>query len=143
MAWVTAASALLYTGEDLTEDALNIASGVICLYASVTEDMPDDSISARDRRWLGMATAYQAAWMKPGLLTHRESHSESSADGVRVARRSDSDIMLAPLAARALRNLSWVGTRSVLIPPSVDAAPKGSFINEAGDEYHSWTPRPI
>lgn len=144
MAWSTTDQALTWTGKTLTEEDLAVASGIIDIHAGITEDAPEDSISARDRRWLAQATAYQAAWMapKPGLLDHRESHTSTSADGVSVQREAPSDIYLAPLAARVLKNLSWIGGRSVrhTVEP---ARLKGSFLNEAGDELNNWTPRPI
>lgn len=144
MSWCTEAQALTWTGKTLTAGDLALASGIIDIYGGVTEDQPDTSITARDARWLAQATAYQAAWMdgKPGLLDQRESHTSTTADGVSVQRSSDSDVMLAPLAARCLRNLSWVGNRSTQTLPGLDR-PKGSFTNEAGDEHNSWTPRPI
>lgn len=144
MSWVTEADALKYTGETIAPEDLEKASAVITIYAGVTEDQPTASIGARDRLWLAMATAYQAAWMpsKPGLLTQRESHADTSTDGTRVARESDSQIMLAPLAARTLKNLSWMGTRSTLIPSAVPA-PRSDFLNEAYDGAAGWKLRSI
>lgn len=141
--WSTPAQALSWTGEVLDQTQLDIAGAIIELYAGVTLDQPEDSITARDRRWLAQAEAYQAAWMpnKPGLLTHRESHTDSSADGVRTARAADSQVTLAPLAARTLKNVSWLGVRTV--NHGGPATPKGSFLSEEADAAHSWLPLPI
>lgn len=142
--WSTEAQALTYTGKTVTDEELAMAGGIITIYAGVTPDQPEASITARDRVWLAMAEAYQAVWMrgKPDITEVRESHTSTSADGVSVQRESDSQIMLAPLAARTLKNLSWVGGRSVQTYPTADL-PKGSFLQEEADAFHSWTPRPI
>jgi hypothetical protein len=140
MSWATPEQALAFTGLEVTQAELDPASAMIDLYAGVSEDQPAPSILDRDRRWLAMACAYQAVWMrsKPGLLEYRESHQDTSADGVRTSRRSDSDIMLAPLAARALRNLSWIGPRDVSYHDVYARQRKGS-LNEADDPYDAWT----
>lgn len=142
--WATVGQGLAFTGKTMTTEHLTLASSVITLYAGVTPDMPDDSITTRDRYWLAMATSFQAAWMpnRPGYLEHRETHTSQSADGVSIQREAPSDAMLAPLAARTLKNLSWIGTRSTYVGPA-QPGPKGSFMSEAADQYHAWTPRPI
>lgn len=143
MSWSTPAQALSWTGEELDQVDLDRAAGVVELYAGVVQEQPEASISAVDRRWLAQAEAYQAVWMrgKPGYLTQRESHTSTSADGVSVQRAADSQNMLAPLAARTLKNLSWLGTRTVSHggPPRA----KGSFLSEEADAANSWTPLPI
>lgn len=143
MAWATVEQALSYTGKSVDLEELAAASGIITIYAGATEDQPEPSITAIDRRWLAMATAFQAVWMrgKPGVLEHRESHTSSSADGVSVQRAADAQIILAPLAARTLKNLSWLGVRT--IQHGVTMLPKGSFLAEEADERHSWTPLAI
>lgn len=140
--WVTEADALTYTGVVLTAEDLGPASGMITVYSGALDTQPADSITARDRLWLGMATAYQAAWMKgkPGVLSQRESHIQASADGVSTTRESDSQVMLAPMASRCLRNLSWIGNVTRRADPIMDARLKGSFISERGDEGHGWGP---
>lgn len=138
MAWVTVEKALEYTGKTVTPEKLAEASGIITSYAGRLEDEPAEAITARDRVWLAMATAYQAAWMKPGLLEQRESHTSASADGVSTQRESDAQIMLAPLAARCLRNLSWIGNTTTSQLPQL--SPKGSILSERADAYHLWKP---
>lgn len=141
MAWATVAQVLADTGYDVTEGDLALASGVIALYSGVTEDMPTAAIATRDRYWLRLATSYQAAWMrdKPGYFDQRESHTDMSADNERVSRESDAQLMLAPLAARSLRNLTWMGTRSVRTVPN-GLPPRLDFLNEASDAYGTWSP---
>lgn len=142
MAWVTPEKALTYTGKEMTPEELDLASFVLTPYAGRTEDEPLEAITPRDRTWLGMATAFQALWMrgKSGLLEYRESHTSSSADGVSTQREADSQIMLAPMASRCLRNLSWIGNTSTTPATSL---PKGSFLSEEADARHSWAPLDI
>jgi hypothetical protein len=144
VSWVDEAQALLYTGLEVTPEELSLASGMITSYVGRSEEEPETSILAVDRRWLAMATAYQAAWLrgKPGLLEYRESHKSSSADGVQISRESDSQIMLAPMAARCLRNLSWVGNRTTYQGP-MPFGPAVGALNEAVDRSHGWKPMPL
>lgn len=141
--WATPEKALQWTGKDIPQDELNRAAFVLTPYAGRTGEEPEDAIAPVDRHWLGMATAFQALWMrgKPGLLEQRESHTSSSADGVSVQRESDSQVMLAPIAARCLRNLSWIGNRTTYQLPPAD--PPVSFLNEESDGLHGWKPRSI
>jgi hypothetical protein len=145
VSWVTVADALTYTGQNLTDEELALASSMITVYSGALEAQPEDSITARDRLWLAMATAYQAAWVKgkPSVLAYRESHTQTSADGVNVTRESDSQIMLAPMAARCLRNLSWVGNTTRHSPPALDPRTRAAFPSETSDAYHDWKSRPI
>lgn len=137
--WATADQALGFTGITVTAQQLLVASSLITLYSEADFAQEANTILTRDRYWLAMATSYQAVWMpsKPGLLQLRESHKDTSADGVRTSRQSDSDIMLAPLAARALRNLSWIKGRDVSYA-NIRRRVKGSFISETGDPYNVW-----
>lgn len=143
MSWSTPAQALSWTGEAVEQAELDRACAVVELYAGVIVEQPEASINAVDRRWLAQAEAYQAVWMrgKPGFLVQRETHTSSSADGVSVQRAAPSDAMLAPLAARTLKNLSWLGTRT--IQHGVTVLPKGSFLAEEADERNTWTPLAI
>jgi hypothetical protein len=142
--WATASQALGFTGQTVTEAELSVASSLITLYSEADAAQAATSILDRDRYWLAAATSFQALWMrgKPGLLEFRESHTSSSADGVSTQRSKDTDIMLAPLAARALRNLSWIGARDILYANRA-RRPKGSFLSELHDPYDAWTSRPI
>lgn len=143
MAWVTPEKALVYTGQEMELGELALASFVITPYVGRTEDEPVEAITPRDRTWIGMAAAFQALWMrgKPGLLEYRESHTSSSADGVSTQRAAESQIMLAPMASRCLRNLSWIGNTTTHQLPQV--LQKGSFLSEEADARHSWAPLDI
>lgn len=144
MPWATIEQVTAMTGVTVDAVTLTQASAMIDTYAGVTEEMPEDSITARDRGHLRKATIWQSAWLsgKPGILTQRETARSTSADSVTITRRADVDVMLAPLAARELRNLSWYSTRSVIVPSiGQRRLPPGiNFLNEESDNYHPWRP---
>ncbi|HEU4753999.1 MAG TPA: hypothetical protein VFU47_12895 [Armatimonadota bacterium] len=135
MAWATTADVTAMTGEVVTETDVTLASAMIDTVSGASEDMPTDAITPRDRTILKRATIWQAVWIsgKPGLLREREATTSSSGDGQSITRGAPSDVYLAPLASRELRNLSWIGTRTVgtagrpALPPALD------FLNERSD----------
>lgn len=135
--WANVAQVLGYTGQEMSPGDIQLASGIITLYADADPELAD-KYRAKDLANLAAATAYQTVWMKPKLATllqDRESHTSTSGDGVQVTRETGSDIMLAPLAARALRNLSWIGGRTNLPGP---AAAQANFLNERDDHVGVW-----
>lgn len=143
MPWATVEQVAAMTGEVVTDTDVTLASAMIDTIAGTSEEMPEDAITPRDRGHLRKATIWQAVWVKgkPGLLTHRESHKSTSADGVAVTRESRTDVYLAPLADRELRNLSWYSTRTQWQPPAPRALPANiNFLNEESDNYHAWRP---
>jgi hypothetical protein len=138
--WATIAQVTAITGVVRTQPAVTLASEIVCTYTGAYPDMPADSIGVRDRLVLTRATAWQAAWLTPSrlasLVTEREGSSEVSADGVRVARRVAAEDMLAPLCIREIKNLSWVGTHSVIVPPISQRRRSWdeiNFLNERSD----------
>jgi hypothetical protein len=138
--WASVAEVLAVTGIERSADVVALASSIIETYSGVTVDMPEASISVKDRRHLMRATAWEAAWLTPArvasLITEREGAKSVSADSVRVERASQVDIMLAPLAKRELVALSWVGTRSTMpLPRSARARAwdRLNFLNERSD----------
>lgn len=142
MAWATPEQVTAMTGETVEMQDVALASAMIDTVAGTSEDMPEESISARDRGHLRKATIWQAVWIKgkPGLLTHRESHKATSADSVMVTRESRTDIYLAPLADRELRNLSWYSNRSVYQPSARTLPDRINFLSERSDSLHRWDP---
>lgn len=142
MGWATVANVLSQTGEEVTEANVALASSMIDTYSGADEEMPEDAITARDRKFLKKATCWQAPWVRdhPGLLTERESAKATAADGTSVQRESGSDIMLAPMAARELKNLSWVGTRAAVANVETNPPAGMDFLNERSDDSGVWKP---
>lgn len=138
--WASAAEVLAVTGKTADETQIAIASSMIETYTGAYVDMPELGISVLDRRKLMRATAWQAVWLTPTriatLLEEREGARSVSADTVRVERNKDADIVLAPMAQRELKNLSWIGTRSIQAVPRTSrdlAWAQRNFLNERSD----------
>lgn len=120
MVWgVTVQDVLDATGERVSEAVITMASSDVDLYTNRTE-AASAVIQARDLHWIRQAVIRQAAWLpyQPGIAG-RISSTRVVQDGVTVdiagnqgtARPHAND--LAPMAARAIKNLSWKGSRSV------------------------------
>lgn len=145
MTWATVADVATVTGKTVTQADIAAASDIIDIYANRTE-AASATMGARDLHWLGRATIWQAVFYaeQPGLTT-RQIVATHKQDGVEVdhAGRAftprEYPVILAPLAARALRNLSWKGSRTLRTPPI--ATPLGSridFTQEANDQFANW-----
>ena len=146
MAWATAAEVLATTGETVTEAKVAQASAVITIYAERTEDMRD-ALKPRDLVWLREATCWQAAWQGPKAgFARRDNVDEISQDGMNIVHGrgggqglNEHKVTLAPLAARALKNLSWKGTRTLRFRPA--ALPNSGLADsERADELFPWRP---
>lgn len=147
MTWATVADVNTKLGITVSATDILMASAIIDTYANRTE-AASAAISPRDLGHLQMATIWQAVWYaeQPGAET-RQIAAKHSQDGVEVDYAGTSfnpkeyPAVLAPLAARALRNLSWKGTRTLRTPHI--ATPVGSiidFANETGDARSQWSP---
>jgi hypothetical protein len=117
MTWATVQDVDDLTGVTVTSEQLAYAQAIIEIHVSRTEDVPADTISVRDLRWLKRAVAYEAAWIpaNPDLFT-RIDHVTLLQDGVEVRDLPADALTLAPLAKKAVRRLSWVQSRSIHTP---------------------------
>ena len=138
------------TGETVTEDELALAQDVVELHCGRTYagSSVNNSIRTKDLVWLRKAVCYQAAWMpnQPGYL-NRHSFKEVNQDGAQIIYAGTSEpnnpalLMLAPLARRAIMNLSWMGSRSIKFkPPSFggDHPHYGDY--KRNDDHPGWRP---
>lgn len=101
-------------------------------------------ITRRDLYWLRQAVAFQAAWLAdtPDYLERNDVDSASQ-DGQSAAFKPDA-LVVAPLVKRALKRLSWRGTRSIR-PVPVDErgrirVPEHYVPLEAHDDVQTWRP---
>lgn len=142
MAWATVEQVEAVTGVEVTAPQLAAAQSVIEIYANRTSATDHDAtLSARDANALKQAVSWQAVWQaaQAGYET-RSAFRQLDQDGLRVATDAQSDVLLSPLAARALRNLSWKGTRTVKIAATTRPAPLLDFTDEGNDGRHGWEP---
>ncbi len=135
MTWATTEQVENQTGKTVSEETLALASAMIDTFTGADEEMPEDAISAIDRKHLRKATAWQAVWIagKPGLVTERELASSLSSDTQAINRESAMDAMCAPLAKREIMSLSWVGTRTAIVRPIEVPGDRRNFLNERSD----------
>lgn len=148
LTWTDITGVADITGVTVSQTQLNMAQSVIDIYSNRTVDASGgpasgSGISKRDLTWLKQALAWQAVWM-PGQAGYatRTTVSSVSQDGQWVQYRSQSDQDLAPLASRALRNLSWKTNRTTRTP-ELGMRPRGLLLNdftqERSDDFHGWT----
>lgn len=135
MPWATPEQVSARTGVTVSAETVALASAMIDTFTGADEDMPEDSISAVDRKHLRNATAWQAVWVagKPGLITERELVTTVSSDTQSLTRESQMDAMCAPLAKREIASLSWMGTGTVRVRPVSDGVLSRNFLNEKSD----------
>lgn len=145
MPWATADDVFDLTGENVAAADLTKAQDIIELFAGVTEDASDQGlISGRNLRLLNRAVAYQAAWMPyhPDLYTHMDAETQSQ-DGVSATRAHDNARLLAPLALRFLRRVSWKQSPLRAINRSgYTSDERGDRDSAVRDDRFDWTPLP-
>ena len=142
MTWASADDVLSYLGVTLPDQKfLTQANTDISVYVNRSE-AASASISNRDLLSLKLATCYQAAWL-PGQADKltRTSVQSSTVDGETVRFKSQSQQDLAPLALRALKNLSWKGSKTLVLRDSrmpLGRASSLDFLSESSDESSAW-----
>lgn len=143
--WATLIEAQGITHDDtLAQEDVDFAEETIILYSERTTE---DRIKTRDLYWLKRAVAWQSAWQvnQPGYR-ERSNAKQVTQDGTRVIYADPEDAvnpaiyMLGPNALRALKNCSWLKTRSTRWRP---ARPHG-FAEFPWDyksnDAHRWDP---
>lgn len=121
--WGTIADTQLRTGlTDVTDDELMQASAVVELVTGAIYDftmVPANGntiplLNKRDEYWMNAAAAYLVPFMRDHVdyLTRMQAKAFSQ-DGQSVTLDGDS-LVLPPLTRRALKRLSWRGTRTML-----------------------------
>jgi hypothetical protein len=114
-AWASPADVLNWTRIAVDDADVLAAQSVIDLYSETTINAYNN-VRPRDRLRLKQAVVYQAAWMssQPDLFTRAEiaggGHAATS-----FSYTDPQSVSLAPLAKRALAQLSWKRTRTVRI----------------------------
>jgi hypothetical protein len=139
-AWATPQQVLDATGVSVTGQQLAQAQSDIEIFTNrIYADT--ERIRARDLHWLGQAVARQAAWLAGqfGLETRLDA-TQIQQDQVSTSLQGDG-LVLAPMAARALRRVSGMRSRTVHIRSAFESA--GVAVNplaDASDDQQAWTP---
>jgi hypothetical protein len=139
--WATTDDVQDITGIECTAAELAIGEESLAPYINRSPEA-SAGMSSRDLYWLKRAVAWQTVWIpgQPGYATRMTSGSWSQ-DGESVTHRSASEELVAPLAARSLRNLSWKGGRTTRILPVGTQLGQEFAVDitqEANDSRHSW-----
>ncbi|MDQ0758700.1 hypothetical protein [Streptomyces canus] len=140
-AWASAQDVITATGVTVTDQQLAQAQSDIEIFTNrIWDDTP--RIRARDLYWLGRAVARQAAWLAGqfGLETRLDA-TQIQQDQVSTTLQGDG-LVLAPMAARALRRVSWMRSRTVHIRSAVEGAGPlvGNALSDAADDSLVWAP---
>lgn len=140
-AWCTLQDVIDCTRVSVTGDVLLQAQKNIEVFSN--RIYPDkDRMRSRDLYWLGQAVAYQAAWIAGqfGLETRLDA-TQIQQDQVSSTLKEDG-LTLAPYAARALRRVSWMRSRTVHIRSAVEGSGPlvGDALSDGSDERMAWTP---
>ncbi|MEU1272985.1 hypothetical protein [Streptomyces sp. NPDC005799] len=140
-AWCTAQDVINATGVSVTDQQLAQAQADIEIFTNrIYADT--DRIRLRDLHWLGQAVARQAAWIAGqfGLETRLDA-TQIQQDQVSTSLKDDG-LVLAPMAARALRRVSWMRSRTVHIRSAIEGAGPliGDPMSDGIDERMTWTP---
>jgi hypothetical protein len=126
-----------YPDSDLvTAGHVTLAEDDIASHTGITTDA---TLHDRDAAWLLKAVIHQAIWLagQPGNQG-RTSVTAVSQDGMSVTLQDATAVILAPRARRAIKNLSWMGTRSVRIEPKIENTFNNYDTLDAPD--HMWIP---
>lgn len=137
--WATIADVLSATGKTVVEADLLQGEAVVTIYANRTP-AASAGMGARDLNWLKAASCWQTVWQmqQPGY-DQRSSLAEITQDGMSIKYKHEWQISLAPLAARALKNLSWKSSRTLrYLPVRIPTGREIDFTTEPSDDYSEW-----
>jgi hypothetical protein len=140
-AWASAQDVIDATGVSVTDQQLVQAQKAVEVFSNrIYTDA--DRMRTRDLYWLGQAVAYQAAWLAGqfGLETRLDA-TQIQQDGVSTTLQGDG-LTLAPMAARCLRRVSWMRSRTVHIRSAVEGAGPilGDALADGMDDSLVWAP---
>ncbi|MGW0837547.1 hypothetical protein [Streptomyces prunicolor] len=140
-AWASVQEVTDITGVSVAGAQLAQAQAAIEVFSN--RIYPDaERMRTRDLYWLGRAVAYQAAWLAGqfGLETRLDA-TQIQQDQVSSTLAGDG-LVLAPMAARALRRVSWMRSRTVHIRSAVEGSGPliGDALSDGSDERMAWTP---
>lgn len=137
--WCTIENVAEITGITVTETQRNIAVRTLETMIGLIEDVDRPDINDRDLYFLKLATAYQAAFVSrsPDFF-ERADVTSASQDGESANFRNVDAHVLAPMARKSIRRLSW---RALTRPG--DRSPREAANNVLSEEYDdslAWKP---
>jgi hypothetical protein len=134
------------TGASATAANIAMADSMISTYANRTA-AASGGMGARDIFWIQSAICWQARWIPTQpALEGRNQFDSLSQDGMSVQSAAQWAKILAPMAARALKNLSNKGSKTdvvdpVEVPTGTAGAAAALFLTDDGDFFSDgWEP---
>ncbi|MFB9924870.1 hypothetical protein ACFORO_25880 [Amycolatopsis halotolerans] len=135
--WATVGDVFTYAKATVDDDAVLRAQATIDLHAGrVYADAA--KVGARDKYWLKLAVAYQAAWQpsQPDLFERQEI---TKTGGSNSTQGTDTWLTLAPHAAQALRMVSWLGSGSFHVrAPGEPVSLRREVYGDDGGDPGTW-----
>lgn len=129
------------TGVIVSDVDRGTAANVIEMLTGLIEEVPRTDISDRDRYWLKLATAYQAAFVSATPDFRERLAVMSYSDSGQSMTLMDRDAhILAPLARRAIKRLSWRGPRGINVGAIAGSSNVIDVTSEAYDDSLPWKP---
>ena len=111
--WATIDSIAETTGKTVTATERNLAAQAIELATGAIELVVRIDVTARDLYWLKLAVCYQAAWLASQAdYLERSNVMNVSQDGMSATGAADW-LTLGPMARKAVKRLSWKGSRTL------------------------------
>ena len=138
--WASIADITTVTGKTVSEVTRNLAAQAIELHTGAIESVPRVDMTRRDAYWLRQAVCFQAAWLAstPDYL-ERNDITAANQDGASATGGPDW-MTLAPLARKAVKRLSWRGTRTVLTGRPGALLGTTDALAEGQDNRQPWRP---
>ncbi|WP_336158188.1 hypothetical protein [Amycolatopsis sp. VC5-11] len=137
--WANAGDVFTYAKATVDDDAVLRAQATIDLHAGrIFADA--DRIGGRDRYWLKLAVAYQAAWQssQPDLFERQDI---TTTGGSNSTQGTPTWMVLAPHAAQALRRVSWIGSGSFHVrAPNEPTDQRREVYGDDGGDPGVWSP---
>jgi hypothetical protein len=135
--WTTVQKVKSLTRKTVTDDDIDAAEATLATTHGLIPGV-ERKLSDRDAYFLSLATAYQAAWMTANPDLHERLDVNTASQDGQSATFGPDALVLAPLARRALRRLSWRGTRTI------GGVPPATIVNVNDDDWEDanlpWRP---
>lgn len=151
MDWASIADVATITGQTVTATQITQAQFIIEIFADISPDssfsgngVATGLISPKNLRYLRFAVAYQTAWMlqHPDVFMNVDI-TNMSEDGISFTQAHKDAAILAPLAGRCLKRLTWNRpNRSIRIGKRLDPAFQyqwGSRDSATADDSRDWS----
>lgn len=140
--FATIAQIMSVTGITVTQAQRDTAARIIEVTTGLIEAVERVDITDRDLYFLQLATAYQAAFVydNPDVFS-RADVTSAAQDGESATFRNADSHVLAPLARKSIRRLSWRGIRALV--PGGGTPPRSSLVDAASEAYDDslpWSP---